>query len=46
MWEVTEIDRYSDHSLAVQVKQIQVAEKWIKTPPEMSASTILYECML
>lgn len=35
MWEVMEIDRYSDHNMAVQVKQIQVAEKWIKTPPEL-----------
>lgn len=35
MWEVMEIDRYSDHSTAVQVKQIQVAEKGITTPPEL-----------
>lgn len=35
MWEVMEIDRYSDHSTAVQVKLIQAAEKWIKTAPEL-----------
>lgn len=51
MWEVMEIDRYCDHSMAVQVKQIQVAEKSIKTPPELlfelhvciNYITILYE---